>query len=582
MALGVALLESTFLVGAKKKNLKKKFVVLDARTLHVCESEAQKATIDEQMLLVFCFVRSDPADRRSFTVYNKSRELVFSDDDAPKVAMWAQAVAAAADRARAEELSNSGIDPRELAPDLDGSSANNNANNDDDDDSDDAVGSTVHDSAAGSPGSGVANSDIRKAGYLSKRNKRGKFKKRWIVLTAQFLHFYNDADEAKSSDAAKESIQLLFCSAKPAMGADAPHGFSIFAKDQTHEFLAVSAPEQQAWLAAIQAESERLMLENLGQTTKSDSLATASPAATAADAGVGGANGGGGGGGADDLSQSSSSLMNSAAGLQSPSSHAVGSSALRNGGGDDADGSAGDNDSGRVDTNSTRAKALQDEVEELLCRPENALCADCSAPGPEWCSVNIGLFVCIECSGVHRRLGAHISKVRSTTLDLLLPEHIAQLRTWGNVKANDVWEALPIADGARPTPHAASDARSAFIHDKYKNRRYHSKSRTTSPRGAKPSLLLPASAAELHTSTGRRQLSDALLLLLSADVALRNDLCSRLLPDELIDDSAAVLPSSPAKRKKSTAVPGVSASGSELPRASSSSRRGQRGEKGEK
>jgi hypothetical protein len=557
MALGTALLEASFLVGPKKKNLKKRFVVLDARTIHVCDSEL-KSTIDEQMLLVFCFVRSDPADRRLFTVYNKSRELVFSDDDAPKVAMWASAVAAAADRARAEELSNSGVDPRELAPDPDdrpdknaNNNNNNNNDNDDDDLSDDATAATLAaDTAAGS--TTVGGGDVRKAGYLSKRNKRGKFKKRWIVLTAQFLHFYNDADEAKS-DAAKESLQLLFCSAKPAMGADAPHGFSIFAKDQTHEFLAASAAEQQAWLAAIQAESERLMLENLGQTTKSDA------AAAAADAG------------ADDAT----SVTASVAAASQPQSLAA-SGVLRRSA-DDHDGSGDDVGSARADATSSRAKALQDEVEELLCRPENALCADCSAPGPEWCSVNIGLFVCIECSGVHRRLGAHISKVRSTTLDVLLPEHIAQLRAWGNVKANEVWESLPIADGAKPAPDAISETRSHFIHDKYKNRRYHSKSRTTSPRGAKPSLLLPATAAELHTSTGRRQLSDALLLLLSADVALRNELCSRLLPDELVlDADGAAAPASPARRKKSTALPGATGVVADLPRASSSSRRGQR------
>jgi hypothetical protein len=549
MALGVPILEATLLVGAKKKNLKKRFVVLDARTIHVCDSD-QKTAIDEQMLLVFCFVRSDPADRRLFTVYNKTRELLFSDDDPHKLSLWATAVANAADRARAEELSNSGVDPRELAPDPDDRP---DKQHNSDDDSDDAANANASSHPAALNADGTApTGDVRKAGYLSKRNKRGKFKKRWIVLTAQYLHFYNDADEAKS-DAAKESLQLLFCSAKPAMGADAPHGFSIFAKDQTHEFLAASAAEQQAWLAAIQAESERLMLESLGQTTKS------ADAAALAD------------GAADDaLAATGAPSVAAASQPQSLSS----STTLLRSAVDDGDAS-GDDAAPRADAvvTSARAKALQDEVEELLCRPENALCADCSAPGPEWCSVNIGLFVCIECSGVHRRLGAHISKVRSTTLDVLLPEHITQLRTWGNVKANEVWEALPIADGAKPTPDAISESRSHFIHDKYKHRRYHSKSRTTSPRGAKATLQLPASAAEVHTSTGRRQLSDALLLLLSADVALRNELCSRLLPDELVldADGGIAAPTSPARRKKS--VQGTQA---DLPRASSSSRRGQR------
>lgn len=47
----------------------------------------------------------------------------------------------------------------------------------------------------------------------------------------------------------------------------------------------------------------------------------------------------------------------------------------------------------------------------------NKFCADCDAPTPEWASLNLGILMCIECSGIHRNLGSHISKVRSLGLD---------------------------------------------------------------------------------------------------------------------------------------------------------------------
>lgn len=68
--------------------------------------------------------------------------------------------------------------------------------------------------------------------------------------------------------------------------------------------------------------------------------------------------------------------------------------------------------------------------------PMNQICADCGAEGqpfmsncpansladPEWCTINSGVLICIECSGAHRSLGVHISKVRSFTLDKWEPD----------------------------------------------------------------------------------------------------------------------------------------------------------------
>jgi stromal membrane-associated protein len=65
--------------------------------------------------------------------------------------------------------------------------------------------------------------------------------------------------------------------------------------------------------------------------------------------------------------------------------------------------------------------ALQEQINvinKMLKKPENKLCADCKRPSPSWASINLGVFVCIVCSGCHREIGVHVTKIKSINLDL--------------------------------------------------------------------------------------------------------------------------------------------------------------------
>ncbi|KAL8457194.1 hypothetical protein ACS0TY_035155 [Phlomoides rotata] len=101
----------------------------------------------------------------------------------------------------------------------------------------------------------------------------------------------------------------------------------------------------------------------------------------------------------------------------------------------------------------------------LLKLPQNKECADCGSKAPRWASINLGVFICLQCSGIHRSLGVHISKVRSTTLDTWLPEQVSFMQLMGNEKSNEYWEAeLP--------PDFDRNPMEKFIHSKYVERKW--------------------------------------------------------------------------------------------------------------
>ena len=97
----------------------------------------------------------------------------------------------------------------------------------------------------------------------------------------------------------------------------------------------------------------------------------------------------------------------------------------------------------------------------------NAICADCGSPGPDWAAINLGVLFCIACSGVHRSMGVHISKVRSFRLDSWSDGELAVMQRLGNTRVS--LNLLEAKKGLveKPTPESGVAVRESFIQAKY-------------------------------------------------------------------------------------------------------------------
>ncbi|XP_035269383.1 arf-GAP with SH3 domain, ANK repeat and PH domain-containing protein 1 isoform X2 [Anguilla anguilla] len=129
-------------------------------------------------------------------------------------------------------------------------------------------------------------------------------------------------------------------------------------------------------------------------------------------------------------------------------------------------------------------------IDDVLRTPGNEACCDCGAADPKWLSTNLGILTCIECSGIHREMGVHISRIQSMELDKLGTSELLLAKNVGNSSFNDIMEGNLPFPSPKPTPSSDMTVRKEFINAKYVDHKFTRKTCTSA--AAKMSELYEA------------------------------------------------------------------------------------------
>lgn len=263
----------------------------------------------------------------------------------------------------------------------------------------------------------------------------------WVVLDAGKLSEYTNWKQ--SLELHMDPIDLRMASVREARNADRRFCFEVITPHYTRVYQATNEDDMKSWINAV----NNALQTAVETAVKSDRPSTDSlPGQTRRDiASV-----------LTGKSPSMSSHRNNYNGSKAPSRHAT----------------VGDRPSYRREEATGEEGKLLKQVRDA--DPSNKMCADCGSEHKvDWVSINLGIVICIECSGIHRSLGTHITKVRSLTLDVtsFTPDIVEILLKVGNVISNSIWEAQ-LDPGLKPGPMSTREQRLHFITSKYADRAY--------------------------------------------------------------------------------------------------------------
>lgn len=264
----------------------------------------------------------------------------------------------------------------------------------------------------------------------------------WVVLDQGKLSEYTNWKQ--SLELHRDPIDLRMASVREARNADRRFCFEVITPQYTRVFQATNEDDMKSWISAVnnalQTAVETVSKPDRPSTDTLPGLARRDIASVLTG-----------------KSPSMSSHRNTYGGSKAPSRHAT----------------VGDRPGGY-----RREEPLGDEGKLLRqvreADPHNKICADCGSElKVDWVSINLGIIICIECSGIHRSLGTHISKVRSLTLDVtsFTPDIVEILLKIGNSLSNSIWEAK-LDHALKPGPMSTREQRLHFITSKYSDRAF--------------------------------------------------------------------------------------------------------------
>lgn len=266
--------------------------------------------------------------------------------------------------------------------------------------------------------------------------------KRWFMLDNDGLYYFRSKDEIKKAIEtgntqhlnALERVKIcpvVLCTVREAPNEGPRFCFEIVTPNQKPLMLQARGPEEfQTWVSGIRHAIEMQLVHGnpnapgLGSETGSAGCTPRSRAASSD----------------DEISDE----------VRLPDMHDI------------------DNEIARFSEETAKASKAKSKLVPKLMEM-NKCCADCGTENPDWVSLNIGVLVCIECSGIHRSLGVHVSKVRSLKLDSLTESEARVILAIGNDRANSVWEAGTSKQKGwqKPTPDATRKVREEWIKSKY-------------------------------------------------------------------------------------------------------------------